>query len=145
MSNENCIFCKIVAGELPCTKIYEDDTVLAFLDIGPLVKGHTLVIPKAHIDPVTALPAELLAHLMEVVQRVVGGLQSALKADGINIHQANGAAAGQVVPHVHFHVVPRFTTDSHHWNWKPKAYESPEEMTILAGHVAQATEEQLRG
>ncbi len=144
MESDNCIFCKIVAGDLPSTKIYEDDRALAFLDIGPLVKGHTLVIPKAHYDPLTEIPDELLGHLMGVVKRVTQGLLTGLHADGVNIHQANGAAAGQVVPHLHFHVVPRFESDNHHWNWKPKSYENNDEMTVLAGRIAKATKEQAR-
>jgi histidine triad (HIT) family protein len=145
MNQDNCIFCKIIAGELPCTKVYEDERVLAFLDIGPLVKGHTLVIPKTHYNPLTAVPPELLAHMISVIQKLTGAMQKTLKADGINIHQANGAAAGQVVPHVHFHIVPRFETDNHHWNWSAKSYETPEEMTILGGHIAEAMKEKARG
>ncbi len=130
--SDNCIFCKIVRGELPSTKLYEDAQVLAFMDIGPIVKGHVLVIPKQHFDPLTATPPDLLAKVMTVVQKVVKAQMNGLKADGVNVHQSNGAVAGQVVPHVHFHVIPRFATDGHKWNWSAKKYESMDEMKKLA-------------
>ena len=134
--SESCIFCRLVRGEIPSTRIYEDEHVLAFLDIGPIIKGHTLVIPKAHHDPLTALPADLLARVMQVVQRVAAAQLSGLGADGVNVHQSNGAAAGQVVPHVHFHVIPRFADDGHRWNWAARKYDSPDEMKALAGRLA---------
>ena len=135
----DCIFCGIVAGEIPSTRIFEDEHTLAFLDIGPLVKGHALVIPKTHCDPLTATPPELLAACMLTVQRVARAQTEALGADGINVHQANGAAAGQVVPHLHFHVVPRFRQDGHHWNWHPSLYETPDEMNALGEKLRSAT------
>lgn len=131
----DCIFCKIVAGQLPCTRIYEDDDVLAFLDIGPVVKGHTLVIPKAHHDPITQTPLPILHKLIAVVQRVADAQLRGLKADGVNVSQANGRSAGQVVSHIHFHVIPRFSTDGHHWNWPAKKYENPEEMSSFADGI----------
>lgn len=130
----DCIFCRIVRGEIPSTRIYEDDEVLAFMDIGPLVKGHALVIPKRHVDPLTAVPPELLARVMTVVQRVASAMVAGLGADGFNIHQSNGTCAGQVVPHVHVHVVPRFEGDGHSWNWKPKTY-ADGEVAALAGRI----------
>jgi len=136
--NTDCIFCRIVAGELPSTRIAETDTVLAFLDIGPIVKGHTLVIPKAHYDPLPALPVELLADVIAVVQRVGKAQLEALGADGFNVVQSNGACAGQVVPHVHFHVVPRFTNDGHHWNWKTVGYTGDSERDTIAGRIRDA-------
>ena len=130
--SDACIFCKIVRGEVPSTKLYEDAQVLAFMDIGPVVKGHVLVIPKQHFDPLPALPPDLLAKVMTVVQKVVKAQVNGLKADGVNVHQSNGAVAGQVVPHVHFHVIPRFATDGHKWNWAAKKYDSMDEMKSLA-------------
>jgi histidine triad (HIT) family protein len=135
---DGCVFCKIVAGKIPSTKVYENDEVLAFVDIGPIVKGHILVIPKEHFDPLTALPPALLARVAEAVQRIAKAQFSALKADGVNVFQANGAAAGQVVPHVHFHVIPRFNDDGHRWNWKSIAYTDPSEAAILAARIRAA-------
>jgi histidine triad (HIT) family protein len=131
----DCIFCKIVAGQLPCTRIYEDEDVLAFLDIGPVVKGHTLVIPKAHYDPITQTPVAVLQKLIAVVQRVADAQIRGLKADGVNVSQANGRSAGQVVAHIHFHVIPRFETDGHHWNWPARQYENPAEMGSFADGI----------
>jgi histidine triad (HIT) family protein len=136
--NTNCIFCKIVAGQIPSTKVYEDNDVLAFMDIGPIIKGHTLVIPKEHVDPITEVPLPLLQKLIAVVQKIARAQKAGLKADGINVLQANGTAAGQQVPHLHFHVVPRFNTDGHHWNWAAKKYDKPEEMTRLAESIKAA-------
>ena len=136
--NADCIFCRIVAGELPCTRIAETETVLAFLDIGPIVKGHTLVIPKAHHDPLPALPADLLADVIAVVQRVGRAQLAGLGADGFNVVQSNGACAGQVVPHVHFHVVPRFNDDGHHWNWRTVSYDGNDERDTIADRIRTA-------
>lgn len=134
----NCIFCKIVAGEIPATKVYEDAEVLAFMDIGPIIKGHTLVIPKQHFDPITATPEPVLAKLMTVVKKIAAAQMNGLKADGVNVMQTNGAAAGQVVPHIHFHVIPRYTTDGHRWNWAAKKYDDPAEMQKLAAAIKAA-------
>ncbi len=136
--NQDCVFCKIVAGAMPSVKIYEDDDVLSFMDIGPIIKGHALVIPKKHYDPLTETPLEVLAKLIAVVQKIARAQIKGLKADGINVIQSNGAAAGQVVPHIHFHVIPRFLTDGHSWNWKAKSYETQEEMKQLAAQIAGA-------
>jgi histidine triad (HIT) family protein len=136
--SSNCIFCKIVAGEIPSAKVYEDAEVLAFMDIGPIIKGHTLVIPKQHFDPLTATPEPVLAKLMAVVKKIAAAQMNGLKADGVNVMQTNGAAAGQVVPHIHFHVIPRYTTDGHRWNWAAKKYDDPAEMQKLAAAIKAA-------
>ncbi len=138
---QDCVFCKIVAGNMPCCKVWEDKQTIAFMDIAPLVKGHTLVIPKKHYDPFTAAPLEVLTACMQTVQRVMHALRVSLGADGVNLHQANGAAAGQVVPHLHFHVVPRFADDGHHWNWNAKSYASAEAMQQMANRIKEHIEE----
>lgn len=134
----NCIFCKIVAGEIPSAKVYEDTDTLAFMDIGPIVKGHTLVIPKQHFDPITATPEPVLAKLVAVVKKIAQAQMNGLRAEGVNVMQMNGAAAGQVVPHIHFHVIPRFATDGHRWNWAAKKYDDPNEMKKLAATIQAA-------
>lgn len=130
-----CIFCKIVSGEIPSERVYEDDEIIAFMDIGPIIPGHTLVIPRKHIDPITVAPPALLSDLIRVVQRIAGAHMNGLKADGVNIMQNNGKAAGQEVPHLHFHVIPRFINDGHHWNWNPKSYNDSEECTYFAEQI----------
>ena len=136
--NADCIFCKIVSGILPSYKVYEDDVTLAFMDIGPIVRGHTLVIPKKHYDPLIQTPADVLGKLIAVVQKIAAAQTRALKADGINVMQSNGKAAGQVVPHIHFHVIPRFLQDGHSWNWHPKPYADPHEIRQLAESIKQS-------
>ncbi len=136
--NTDCIFCKIVAGQLPACRIYEDVDTLAFMDIGPIVPGHTLVIPKLHCDPLTATPPAILQKLILVVQTIAQAQLRAFKADGVNVMQANGKAAGQMVPHLHFHVIPRFATDGHHWNWTPHPYSKTEEMVALGEKIKHA-------
>ncbi len=106
----NCIFCAIAAGEIPSFKVYEDDLVLAYLDINPFALGHTLVIPKAHTTGLLDTPPETLKEIIVRVQKVAARIKAALPCDGFNILQNNGASAGQTVPHVHFHIVPRMGT-----------------------------------
>ncbi len=106
MKND-CVFCAIAAGEIPSFKVYEDDLVLAYLDINPVSEGHTLVIPKAHTANLVETPAETLKELIVRVQKIAAHIQATLPCDGFNILQNNGAAAGQTVNHVHFHIVPR--------------------------------------
>jgi len=134
----DCIFCKIVAGEIPSIKLFENDHVLAFMDIAPLVKGHALVIPKAHHNPLSQTPDEVLAQVIAVVRLIAQAQQEGLGADGVNIHQANGEVAGQVVPHLHFHVIPRFKEDGHHWNWTPHPYADLSEAAALADRIQAA-------
>ena len=136
--NTDCVFCKIIAGTLPCAKVCEDADTLAIMDIGPVVKGHTLVIPKLHCDPITGVPAEVLQRLILTVQRVAGAVFKGLGADGLNVTQANGQVAGQIVPHVHFHVIPRFERDGQSRNWIPGKYESKEEMNQFSERIRKA-------
>ena len=107
----NCIFCKIVQGDLPCVKVFEDSLTLAFMDINPVGPGHVLIIPKAHAADILSVPAQQLQAVTASVQRVAIACQAALQPDGMNIMQANGAVAGQTVFHLHFHVIPRWDAD----------------------------------
>ena len=104
----NCVFCAIAANEIPSFKVYEDDLVLAYLDINPFSKGHTLVIPKEHSSGLLDTPEETLAALVARVKKVASHLKATLPCDGFNILQNNGEAAGQTVMHIHFHIVPRY-------------------------------------
>lgn len=128
----DCIFCKIVAGEIPATILYEDEDIQVFMDIGPIIKGHALVIPKVHYDPVSDTPDEILSKLHITAKRVAQAQMNELRADGVNIMQNNGKAAGQEVPHIHIHVIPRFDDDGHRWNWNATKYDNSEEMNDLA-------------
>jgi histidine triad (HIT) family protein len=103
----NNIFAKILRGEFPCHKVYEDDKALAFLDIMPRAPGHTLVLPKAPARNLLDVPAEDLAHVAKVAQKIAKAAMSVFSADGITVQQFNEGAGGQVVFHLHVHVIPR--------------------------------------
>lgn len=107
----NCIFCKIINGEIPGTKVYEDDKFVAILDISQLAYGHTLVIPKTHYANIYEMPADLLAEMIVVVQKLAKQITKALDAEGCNILNNNGPLAGQTVNHFHVHIIPRKTND----------------------------------
>ena len=112
----DCIFCKIIKGEIPCTKVYEDDNVLAFLDIGPVNKGHTLVIPKEHHETILDMPEELLCAVASAVKKVSKAIAHGTGCDGFNVLQSNYKASGQLVPHYHAHIIPRLESDGlKHW------------------------------
>lgn len=137
MSDGKCIFCRIVAGELPSEKVYEDADVIAFMDISPVVRGHTLVVPKAHHPDIAAAPVPALQKVIAVVKKVAQAQLQALRADGVNVTQANGEAAGQVVPHIHFHVIPRFRDDGHSWTSPQRKYGDAAEMKTFAQKIRQ--------
>lgn len=119
-SGDSCVFCKIVAGEIPCFKLFEDDHTLSFMDINPANPGHCLVIAKAHHPTLYAMPPALLSALMPVVAKVATAVDQALKPDGINLLQANGPGAAQSVLHFHMHILPRYLGDGLSANWVPK-------------------------
>ncbi|WP_248895700.1 HIT family protein [Haloplanus halobius] len=107
----DCIFCSIVDGDIPSYTVYEDDTVLAFLDANPLARGHTLVIPKAHHERVNDLPADLAGDVFAAVHDLTEQVEAAVDAPATTLAVNNGPGAGQEVPHVHAHIVPRFEGD----------------------------------
>lgn len=118
---DDCIFCKIVAGTIPSSKVYEDEHTLAFMDIFPGVDGHTLVIPKQHAADIFAIDPDALAAVARTVKKVAHGLQRAYAIDGLNLFQSNGAAAFQSVFHLHVHVFPRRDGDDIRLPWTPKS------------------------
>jgi histidine triad (HIT) family protein len=108
---KDCIFCQIIRGEMPSSKVFESEKVLAFLDINPVSKGHTLVIPKTHNVGFSEIPADLLTEMATVLQKIGQAAKTHLGSDGFNVLLNNGRAAGQLIDHVHFHLVPRSTGD----------------------------------
>ncbi|MEJ2250255.1 MAG: HIT family protein [Candidatus Lokiarchaeota archaeon] len=112
MNHDDCIFCKIVKGEIPSKIIYEDETNIAFLDIFPVSKGHTIVIPKEHYKNLETLPDEEITELFMTVKKVAINIHEKLKIDGYNIVQNNFPAAGQAVDHTHIHIIPRNEGDN---------------------------------
>ena len=107
----NCIFCKIIAGDAKSYKLYESEYSFAFLDINPISEGHTVVIPKKHVQSIEEWPEDVASHFMVDLVKISKHIKEALKLDGINILQNNGKAAGQVVMHSHFHIIPRRNND----------------------------------
>lgn len=129
-----CIFCKIGNGEIPSNKVYEDQDVVAFLDINPASRGHTLVIPKEHFDDFTKAPRDVISHVFLVAQLVSQACIKELGADGVNILTNVGEAAGQSVKHFHVHVIPRYKNDSIGLPFKPKALPS-DQLLLLADSI----------
>ena len=125
--SEECIFCKIVDGQIPATKLYEDDKVLSFLDIMPAAKGHALVVSKTHYHTLLDLPHEELKEVMAVVQKVAAAIMTETPGvEGFNIIQSNYEVAGQVIPHLHFHIIPRHKGDKLNFAWEQGKAEKEE-------------------
>jgi histidine triad (HIT) family protein len=132
MSKDDCVFCKMVVGQIPVAKIYEDEFVLAFLDIGPLSDGHTLVIPKYHFERLHDCPPELLGRVGSHLGEVAKAVAVAMNSDGYNVLCNNGRAAGQLVEHLHFHIIPRNTGDGVFDRWPSYKYQQGQIDTIAA-------------
>lgn len=126
-----CIFCQIIKDEIPARKFYEDDSSLAFLDIAPVVLGHSLVIPKNHYSNIYDIPEGELKNLMVVVKTIVQKLKDKLGVSACNIIQNNGKIAGQVVEHLHFHIIPREENDGLEL-WPHGDYSQKEIENVLA-------------
>jgi histidine triad (HIT) family protein len=122
----DCVFCRIVAGEIPALKVYEDETLVAFLDITPVNLGHTLIVPREHYENLLATPDAVLAAMANAVKKVAKAAMAVEDAPAFNLGVNTGPAAGQVVMHTHFHVMPRLPDDGlEHW---PKREVTPEQM-----------------
>ena len=137
MSDAQCIFCKIVRGEIPCHEIYSDDNVLAFLDIAPVAPGHALVIPKAHHATLFDIPAELGSRLTQALQTVGRAVMQTTRADGINVGMNINEAAGQLVFHAHYHLIPRFKDDGLEL-WPQTPADDHEQLAKLAQAMRQS-------
>ncbi len=124
MTDADCIFCKIVAGEIPCAKLLDDEAGVAFLDIGPLARGHVLLIPRGHYVTLDEMPADAAGALLRHLPALAKAVRQVTGCEGFNVLQNNGRIAHQVVQHVHFHVIPRSAGDEFHFNWPGGAYES---------------------
>jgi histidine triad (HIT) family protein len=114
----DCVFCMIRDGKIPSAKVYDDARTLAFMDINPLTRGHCLVATKAHAATLYDAEVEDLKAAIATAKKVAGALKKALSPDGLNVLQANGAAAFQSVPHFHLHLIPRWTGDGKGFDWK---------------------------
>jgi histidine triad (HIT) family protein len=118
-ADPSCLFCKIVAGDLPATRIAEDERTIAFMDINPATRGHALVVPREHAGDLHDIDAEDLAACARTAQRVAALQRDRLGADGVNLLQSSGRAAWQTVAHFHVHVIPRYADDPLRLPWTP--------------------------
>lgn len=130
MRKDDCIFCKIAAGDIPSNTVYEDERFRVILDLNPASKGHALILPKNHADDLFDLPGEDRVAVLSVAAKVAGAMKKALSCSGINIVQNNGESAGQTVKHFHLHIIPRYDGDSAMVLWNPGKSEPDEQAKI---------------
>lgn len=135
MKDNNCIFCLIANGDIPSNTVYEDENFRAILDISPASKGHVLILPRDHYADLFALPAETAAMVLPLAKKIAAAVKEAMNADGINIVQNNGTAAGQSVPHFHVHIIPRKEGDNALPLWTP-GESNPEEQEKIAATIS---------
>jgi len=119
-ADPDCLFCKIVAGEIPATRVAEDDRTIAFMDINPATRGHVLVVPREHANDLLAIDPEDLAAVAKTAQRVAATMPDRLGADGVNLLNSCGREAWQTVFHFHLHVIPRYAADPLRLPWTPE-------------------------
>lgn len=130
MRQDNCIFCKIIAGEIPSHTLFEDEQFKVILDVGPATKGHALILPKNHYANLYEIPEDVAADAMKLAKKMASAMTKKLSCDGFNLIQNNGEAAGQTVFHFHMHLVPRYKSDGEIFKYtagKP----SPEELAEI--------------
>lgn len=139
MSDSNCIFCKIAAGEIPSKTLYEDDSFRVILDISPASKGHAIILPKKHAANVYELSEEDASKIFVVAKKVATAMQKVLQCDGMNILQNNGEVAGQSVFHLHVHLIPRYKDDKLTIKWTPGTAED-----VLADNLIEAIKREIK-
>ena len=126
MKKQDCIFCRIISGEIPSTTIYENSKFKVIMDIAPANKGHVLILPKEHYDNIYDIDTATAGELFELAVMTARALKSVLDCDGMNILQNNGTVAGQTVFHFHMHIIPRYEGDTVNIGWKELSYEDGE-------------------
>ena len=134
MRDDNCIFCKILNGDIPSRKVFEDDDFCVIMDVDPATKGHCLILPKEHYAKLLAMPDELAARVLPLAKKVAAHLQETLGCDGINLVQNNGETAGQTVFHFHMHLIPRYKEDGQKIGWNPGS-PSQEELEEIKNQI----------
>ena len=136
MRDDNCIFCKIANGDISSKAIYEDDLFKVILDLGPATRGHALILPKDHAKNLFELPDDTAKQVLILAKKLGKQMVEKLNADGLNIIQNNGEAAGQTVNHFHLHLIPRYEDDGQHILWEPKEV-SQEELEEIQNTILQ--------
>jgi histidine triad (HIT) family protein len=134
-SNEKCIFCKIINKSIPNAIIYEDEKFLVFLDRYPINYGHALLIPKDHFDTILEMPLNLVGEMYSLVPQIAKSIISTIDGNGFNVSQNNGRSANQIIPHVHVHIVPRFSLEKVKGQWPMRKIANIEELKILADKI----------
>ena len=135
--SESCLFCEIAARRIAASVVYEDDDIMAFLDINPLAPGHVLLITKAHCETLLDVPRNTFSALFYVAQKIAAAQIKVVGAEGVNWLQNSGTAAGQEIFHFHIHLIPRMVDDGLGWNWKPSPYKIPGERDQLAYQLSE--------
>ena len=134
MRDPACVFCKILDGQIPATKVFQDEACLAFLDIGPVAEGHVLLVSADHVESIDDLSPQQAAAMLRNLPALVAAVRAATKCQGVNVLQNNGRLAGQLVPHVHFHIIPRKPGDGFDYAWPAGKY-PPGRADQLAGAI----------
>lgn len=135
MSNDKCIFCKIIEKQIPNAIIYEDKKFLAFMDRYPINHGHSLLVPKQHFNNILEMPKELVGELYSMVPFLANAIIKTIDSDGFNINQNNGRSANQIIPHVHVHIVPRFSKEKIKGQWPTRKIAKIDELEIIAKKI----------
>ena len=133
--NEKCIFCKIINKSIPNAIIYEDEKFLVFLDRYPINYGHALLIPKDHFDTILEMPLNLVGEMYSLVPQIAKSIINTIDGNGFNVSQNNGRSANQIIPHVHVHIVPRFSLEKVKGQWPMRKIANIEELKILADKI----------
>lgn len=136
MRDDNCIFCKIAAGEIPAKTIYEDGDFRVILDLGPATKGHALILPKDHAENLYELSDETASKVLVLAKKMATKMKEKLCCDGLNIVQNNGTTAGQTVMHFHMHLIPRYNGDGQKILWDPKET-TQEELEAIKNQITE--------
>ena len=134
MAHEDCIFCKVLAGEIPSERVYEDDHAVAVMDINPWTRGHAVVIPRKHAADIFEIEDGELEHVVVAAKRLATKMRATLDCDGVNLLQSNGRAAWQTIFHLHFHVIPRYDGDPLELPTRPQPAK-PEELAAVAEEI----------
>ena len=136
--NGNCIFCRIIKKDIPNAIIYENEKFLAFMDKYPINHGHTLIVPKQHYDNILEMPAEIVGEMFALIPSLAKAITSVIESDGFNINQNNGKSANQIVPHVHVHIVPRYSAEKVKGQWPTRKIAKMQELQDLARKITES-------
>lgn len=136
-ANRNCIFCRIIQKDIPNAIIYENEKFLAFMDKYPINLGHTLIVPKQHYNNILEMPIEIVGEMYSLVPQLAKAITSVINSDGFNINQNNGKSANQIVPHVHVHIVPRYSAEKIKGQWPTRKIAKMHDLQGLAKKITE--------